>query len=64
MTFYESAHRMKTLCAACFTLFSGLLANAADTPPSADGFNLPGYSLRNQNKYDQSLAAYPTRGAA
>jgi hypothetical protein len=64
MTFYESAHRMKTLCAACLTLFPGLLANAADTPPSADGFNLPGHSLRHQNNYDQALAAYPPSGAA
>ena len=27
-------------------------------PRSADGFNLLGYSLRNQNKYDESLVAY------
>lgn len=27
-------------------------------PRSADGFNLLGYSLRNQKKYDESLAAY------
>ena len=94
MTFYESGHRMKTFSIACLTLFFGLLAHAADMPPStdadtglqkaraliaqkdwtsavpvldsyvkshpqsADGFNLLGYSLRNQNKYDQALAAY------
>jgi predicted Zn-dependent protease len=33
-------------------------------PQSAEGFNLLGYSLRNQNKFDQALAAYPPRGAA
>jgi tetratricopeptide (TPR) repeat protein len=27
-------------------------------PRSADGFNLLGYSLRNQKKYDESLLAY------
>lgn len=27
-------------------------------PRSADGFNLLGYSLRNQKKYDESLVAY------
>jgi tetratricopeptide (TPR) repeat protein len=27
-------------------------------PRSADGFNLLGYSLRNQKKYDDSLVAY------
>jgi len=27
-------------------------------PRSADGFNLMGYSLRNQNKYDEALLAY------
>lgn len=27
-------------------------------PQSADGFNLLGYSLRNQKKYDESLVAY------
>jgi len=27
-------------------------------PSSADGFNLLGYSLRNQKKYDESLVAY------
>lgn len=27
-------------------------------PGSADGFNLLGYSLRNQKKYDESLVAY------
>lgn len=27
-------------------------------PRSADGFNLLGYSLRNQNKFDESLVAY------
>jgi len=27
-------------------------------PRSADGFNLMGYSLRNQNKYDEALVAY------
>jgi cytochrome c-type biogenesis protein CcmH/NrfG len=30
----------------------------AANPRSADGFNLLGYSLRNQNKYDESLVAY------
>ena len=30
----------------------------ATNPRSADGFNLLGYSLRNQNKYDESLVAY------
>lgn len=64
MTFYESAHRMKNLSVACFTPFVGFLANAADTPPSADGLNLPGHSLRHQNNYDQALAAYPPSGAA
>jgi cytochrome c-type biogenesis protein CcmH/NrfG len=30
----------------------------AANPRSADGFNLLGYSLRNQKKYDESLVAY------
>ena len=30
----------------------------AANPRSADGFNLLGYSLRNQKKYDDSLLAY------
>lgn len=30
----------------------------ADNPKNADGFNLLGYSLRNQKKYDESLIAY------
>ena len=30
----------------------------AANPRSADGFNLLGYSLRNQKKYDDSLVAY------
>jgi len=30
----------------------------ASNPRSADGFNLLGYSLRNQKKYDESLIAY------
>jgi len=30
----------------------------ATNPRSADGFNLLGYSLRNQKKYDESLVAY------
>ncbi len=30
----------------------------AANPSSADGFNLLGYSLRNQKKYDESLVAY------
>ncbi len=30
----------------------------ASNPRSADGFNLLGYSLRNQKKYDESLVAY------
>jgi tetratricopeptide (TPR) repeat protein len=30
----------------------------ASNPRSADGFNLLGYSLRNQKKYDDSLVAY------
>ena len=30
----------------------------ASNPRSADGFNLLGYSLRNQKKYDESLLAY------
>jgi tetratricopeptide (TPR) repeat protein len=30
----------------------------ATNPRSADGFNLLGYSLRNQKKYDDSLVAY------
>jgi len=29
-----------------------------NNPRSADGFNLLGYSLRNQKKYDDSLVAY------
>jgi tetratricopeptide (TPR) repeat protein len=29
-----------------------------NNPRSADGFNLLGYSLRNQKKYDESLVAY------
>ncbi len=29
-----------------------------NNPRSADGFNLLGYSLRNQKKYDESLLAY------
>ena len=30
----------------------------ATNPRSADGFNLLGYRLRNQKKYDESLVAY------
>jgi tetratricopeptide (TPR) repeat protein len=30
----------------------------ATNPRSADGFNLLGYSLRNQKKYDESIVAY------
>jgi tetratricopeptide (TPR) repeat protein len=30
----------------------------ATNPRSADGFNLLGYSLRNQKKYEESLVAY------
>ena len=29
-----------------------------NNPRNADGFNLLGYSLRNQKKYDESLVAY------
>ena len=35
-----------------------LEAYTVANPRSADGFNLLGYSLRNQKKYDESLVSY------
>jgi len=35
-----------------------LVPYTATNPRSADGFNLLGYSLRNQKKYDEALVAY------
>jgi tetratricopeptide (TPR) repeat protein len=35
-----------------------LEAYTVTNPRSADGFNLLGYSLRNQKKYDEALVAY------
>jgi tetratricopeptide (TPR) repeat protein len=35
-----------------------LVPYTVNNPRSADGFNLLGYSLRNQKKYDDSLVAY------
>ncbi len=37
---------------------SVLEAYTVANPRSADGFNLLGYSLRNQKKYDEALVAY------
>lgn len=50
----QSAIARKDWAAALVVLEPYTAAN----PRSADGFNLLGYSLRNQNKYDESLVAY------
>ena len=50
----KSAIARKDWAAAQAVLETYVMSN----PRSADGFNLLGYSLRNQKKYDDSLVAY------
>ena len=50
----QAAIALKDWAAALAVLEPYTVAN----PRNADGFNLLGYSLRNQKKYDESLVAY------
>jgi tetratricopeptide (TPR) repeat protein len=50
----QAAIALKDWVAALAVLEPYTVAN----PRNADGFNLLGYSLRNQKKYDESLVAY------